>query len=175
MDDKICVAIVRRPQGIKGEVRVSVLMDNPELIKKIDKLSLESGETFDVKRVFNLGTEYGIGFNQFYSPEETLRIKNKKLYADKNLVRLLIGNDNFFVEDLLNKIAVFEDGEIVGKITDIENYGSSDIVFVESEKFHNLCFANVGNIFVSIDEEKNQVVIRKEMFLQTKVCDEDKE
>ena len=36
MDNKICVAIVRKPQGIKGEVKVSVLMDNPELIKKIE-------------------------------------------------------------------------------------------------------------------------------------------
>ena len=56
MDNKICVAIVRKPQGIKGEVKVSVLMDNPELIKKINVLYLESGEEFHVKRIFNLGS-----------------------------------------------------------------------------------------------------------------------
>ncbi len=173
MENKICVGIVRKPQGIKGEVKVSVLLDNNELIKKIDTLYLENGEELKVKRVFNLGTEYGIGFLNFSTPEQALAIKNKKLFADKQVVRNLIGNDNFFLEDLIGRVAVCEDGTKIGKIVDIENYGASDVVFVESEKYHNLCFANTGDIFVSIDEKKNQVVINKEKFLQTKVCDED--
>lgn len=175
MDNKICVAIVRKPQGIKGEVKVSVLMDNPELIKKINVLYLESGEEFHVKRIFNLGSEYGIGFEEFSNPEQTLRIKNKNLYADKAIVRELIGNDNFFISDLINKTAVFEDGTIVGKITDIENYGSCDIVFVDSNVYHNLSFANTGDIFLEIKENENKVVLNKEKFMQTKVCDEDGE
>lgn len=175
MNNKICVAIVHKPQGIKGEVKVSVLMDNPELIKKIDKLYLDSGEELNVKRVFNLGTEYGIGFEQFSNPEETLRIKNKNLYADKNVVRELLHNNNFFIADLIGKTAVFEDGTVVGKITDIENYGASDVVFVKSDEFSNLCFANTGDIFLSIDEKNNQVKIDKEKFMQTKICDQDEE
>lgn len=175
MDDKICVAIVRKPQGIKGEVKVSVLMDNPELIKKINLLYLENGEQLHVKRVFNLGTEYGIGFDEFTNPEQTLMIKNKNLYAEKNVVRNLIGNDNFFISDLIGKTAVFEDGTIVGKISDIENYGSSDVVFVESKIYHNLSFANTGNIFLEIIENENKVVLNKENFMQTKICDEDGE
>lgn len=175
MENKICVGIVRKPQGIKGEVKVSVLLDNNELIKKIDTLFLENGEELKVKRVFNLGNEYGIGFLNFSTPEQALAIKNKKLFADKQVIRNLIGNDNFFLEDLIGKIAVCEDGTEIGKIVDIENYGASDVVFVESKKYHNLCFANTGDVFVSIDDEKNQVLINKEKFLQTKVCDEDDE
>lgn len=175
MDNKICVAIVRKPQGIKGEVKVSVLMDNPEIFKQFEKLYLDSGEELTVKRVFNLGQEYGVGFNQFSTPEETLRIKNKKLYADKTVVRNLIHNNNFFIDDLIGKVAVFEDGTVVGEISDIENYGASDVVFVKSDKYSNLCFANTGDIFISICDEKNQVIINKEKFMQTKICDQDEE
>ena len=175
MEDKICVAIVRKPQGIKGEIKVSVLMDKPELIKKINLLYLDNGEELHVKRIFNLGSEYGIGFDEFSNPEQTLRIKNNKLYADKSFVRSLIGNENFFISDLIGKTAVFEDGTVVGKISDIENYGSSDVVFVESEIYHNLSFANTGNIFLEIKENENKVIINKENFMQTKICDEDGE
>lgn len=173
MNNKICVAVVRKPQGIKGEVKVSVLLDNPELIKKIDKLYLENGEQFNVGRVFNLGQEYGIGFNEFSNPDDTIKIKNKRLYADKDLVRSLIGNDNFFIDDLIGKIAIFEDGSVVGQITDVENYGASDVVFIKSDVYHNLCFANSGNIFVAINENDNTVILNKEQFMKTKVCDED--
>lgn len=175
MDNKICVAIVRKPQGIKGEVKVSVLMDDPEHVKKLNKLYLESGEELHVKRIFNLGNEYGIGFEEFTNPEQTLRIKNKNLYADKSVVRELIGNENFFISDLIGKTAVFEDGMVVGKISDIENYGSRDVVFVDSNVYHNLSFANTGDIFLEIKEKENQVVLNKEKFMQTKICDEDGE
>ena len=70
---------------------------------------------------------------------------------------------------------MFEDGTIVGKITDIENYGSCDIVFVDSNVYHNLSFANTGDIFLEIKENESKVVLNKEKFMQTKVCDEDGE
>lgn len=175
MDDKICVAIVRKPQGIKGEIKASVLLDNPELIKKIKYLYLENGEKLTIKRVFNLGTEYGIGFEEFSTPEETLKIKNKELFAVKSEIREMVGNKDFFIQDLIGKTAIFEDGTIVGEIDDIENYGASDVVFLESKQYHNLSFANIGNIFLQIDDAKGVVVIDKNLFMQTKICDEDGE
>ena len=171
MEEKICVAIVRKPQGIRGEVKVSVLMDNPNEIKKIDTLFDENGKEYKVKRVFQLGQDFGIGFVGFENPEDALKIKNHKLYADKEFVRSLSQENSFFIQDIVGKIAMFENGEIVGVVTDIQNFGASDVVFVKSDNYSNLCFANIGGIFKSVDQDK--VVLDKDIFMQTKVCDED--
>lgn len=173
MNNMICVALVRKPQGIKGEVKISVLLDNPSDIRKLDKLYTESGEELNIVRIFQLGQDFGIGFKEFSNPEQTLKIKGQKLYANRDVIHQIIGNNNFFIEDLINKTAIFENGEVLGKITDIENYGSADVVFVDSKLYTNLSFANTGNIFIKLDEKNNTVVLNKENFMATKVCDQD--
>lgn len=173
MNNMICVALVRKPQGIKGEVKVSVLLDNPSDIRKLDKLYTESGEELNIVRIFQLGQDFGIGFKEFSNPEQTLKIKGQKLYANRDVIHQIIGNNNFFIEDLINKTAIFENGEVLGKITDIENYGSADVVFVDSKLYTNLSFANTGNIFIKLDEKNSTVVLNKENFMATKVCDQD--
>lgn len=173
MDNMICVAIVRKPQGIKGEIKVSVLLDNPVDIKKLDKLYTKNGEELNIVRIFQLGQDFGIGFKEFSNPEQTLRIKGQMLYANRDVIKNLIGNNNFFIEDLIGKTAIFENGEVLGKITDIENYGSADVVFVDSDVYTNLSFANTGNIFIKLDNINNTVILNKENFMATKVCDQD--
>ena len=37
----------------------------------------------------------------------------------------------YFIEDILNFNMVFEDGEELGILTDVQNYGSSDVYFVQ--------------------------------------------
>ena len=44
--ENICVAICRRAQGIKGEVRVTVLLDNVKDITKIKELKPENKNEF---------------------------------------------------------------------------------------------------------------------------------
>ena len=45
-NDLICVAICRRPQGIKGEIRISVLLDNVKTFQKLQNLNLKTNLIF---------------------------------------------------------------------------------------------------------------------------------
>lgn len=171
--DLISVAIVRKPQGIKGEVKISALLDDPNDIKKFKTLYSENGMALNIKRVYQLGQDFGIGFNEITSPEEALKLKNQNLYAKRNDVFSLAKHDEFFIEDLLGKTAIFEDGEVVGKISAIENYGASDIVFIASKFKKNLCFANIGGIILKIDGQN--AVFSKSAFNEVALSDEEGE
>ncbi|MBQ3158488.1 MAG: 16S rRNA processing protein RimM, partial [Clostridia bacterium] len=158
----ICVAICRRPQGIKGEIRISVLLDNAKDISKITELKLENKiDFYKVLRTYQLSDCYGIKLEGIDTVNDATLIKGKKLYAKKSEVDKLKNANDVYIADLLNKVAVFESGEEVGKITDVENYGSADIVFISSSEKKNLSFANIGGIIKSIDYENNKVILNQ--------------
>ena len=169
MEEKICIGIVRKQHGIKGEVKVSILMDNPQDIKKISGVFVENEAVFHkITRIFALSGDFGLKLEGVDSVDDAMKIKNKKLFALKSEVDSLVESGRFYIEDLLNKMAVFEDGSEVGKITAVENYGANDIVFVNSKVFNNLCFANIGGIILSVDNASNTFVLKEEEF--KKVC-----
>lgn len=168
-NDLICVALCRKPQGIKGEIRVTVLLDNVKDITKITELKPENKLDFcKVLRVYQLSDCYGIKLEGVDTVESANQIKGKKLFAKKSEVDKLKSEGDIYIEDIMNKTAVFETGEEVGKIVDVENYGAADIVFINSEKYKNLSFANIGGIITKIDFENNRVVLNQEEF--KKVC-----
>lgn len=171
-NDLICVAICRRPQGIKGEIRVTVLLDNVKDITKITELKPENKfDFFKVLRAYQLSDCYGLKLEGINSVDDVNGIKGKKLFAKKTEVDKLKNNE-IYIADIMNKIAVFESGELVGKIVDVENYGASDIVFIESEKYKNLSFANIGGIIKNIDFINNKVVFDEQEFKKVCVYDE---
>ncbi len=172
MEDLISVAIIRKPQGVRGELRLSVFLDNESDFPKLKKLYLSNGDAFDVERVFKVGGDYAIKINGVSTFEEANKLKNQELFAMRSDIEKLKNPNDFFIADLLNKTARFENGEIVGVIDDVENYGASDIVFIKSKKYHNLSFANIGGIILGIDKEKQEVILDADKFKQVCVFDE---
>lgn len=173
MNDKICIGIVRKQQGIKGEVKATILLDNPSDINKISGVFIENEDVFrKITRVFALSGDFGLKLDGIDSVEQAIKIKNKKLYALKEEVDSLIDSDRFYIEDLIGKKAVFENEEFVGIIDSVENYGANDIVFIKSHNKSNLCFANIGGIILKIDQDNDVVVLNQDEFKKVCVYDE---
>ena len=170
MEKMICVAFVRRVQGIKGDVRISALMDNPADIKKLKTLLVE-GETDmrKVERVFQVSDGFGLKLEGIALVADAEKIKNKKLYALREDIDKLKATKDIYIEDILNKLAVLDNGEELGEIYDVQNFGANDIIYINSKKYKNLCFANIGGIIDEVLEDK--VVLNKQEFDKVSVCD----
>ena len=175
MEKKIAIAYVNKPVGVKGEVKVTILLDNPKLLTKIPYVFLKNSETpIKVERVFKIvGDTAAVKFEGYDNPENALKLKNCELFADRDVIKNLIDDNEIFIADLLLKNAVLSDGEVLGKIVDVENYGANDIVFIESKKYMNLSFANIGGIIESVDEEKNIVRLNKNELWKVAVFDKE--
>ena len=170
MEKYISVGFVRRVQGIKGDVRISVLMDNANDIKKLKTLLVE-GETEErkIERVFQVSDGFGLKLEGINLVSEAEKIKNKKLYAKREDIDKLKNDKDIYIEDILNKVVVLDNGEELGKIFDVQNFGANDIIYINSEKYKNLCFANIGGIIAEVTE--NKVVLNKQEFDKVSVCD----
>ena len=167
------VAFCNKPHGVRGEIKVTVYLDNNKDFKKLKSLYCDkTKQTYQIKRIFELKECYGVGFEGFTTYEQAEQLKNQKLYALKSEIEDMIDEDRIFIDDLIGLTVVYKDGTIIGEIDDIVNYGASDIVFIKSEKMKNLSFANIGGIFLDIDLDNNRVIIDREQF--EKVCVYDK-
>ena len=176
MEKKIAIAYVNKPVGVKGEMKVTILLDDPKILTKIPFLFLKNSDTpIKVERVFKIvGDTAAVKLEGFDNPESAIKLKSCELFAEREVLESLIESDKIFIADLINKIAV-AGGEELGKIVDVENYGANDIVFIDSKKYKNLSFANIGGIIEKIDHEKNIVILNKEKFWQVAVFDKDGE
>ena len=170
MEKYISVGFVRRVQGIKGEVRISALMDKPNDFKKLKSLLVE-GETEErkVERVFQVSDGFGLKLEGISLVSDAEKIKSKKLYAKREDIDKLKNDKDIYIEDILNKLAVLDNGEELGEIFDVQNFGANDIIYINSEKYKNLCFANIGGIITKVNEDK--VILNKQEFDKVSVCD----
>jgi len=172
MDKKefISVALARKAQGIKGEIKISVFLDNPTDIKNVTSLWLEfSNQEFKVERVFCVGSDFAVKLEGIDSVEKANAFKGKHLYARRSEIEKFKANE-IYIADLLNKQAILTDGEVLGTIDDVQNFGASDVVYIKSEKYKNLSFANAGNIIIDVDDDK--VILDKQNFLMFSVYDD---
>jgi 16S rRNA processing protein RimM len=124
--DYVTIGKIVRPQGIKGEVKVLPLTDDPERFCRLKKVFINDGEAVGVLRcritngdVF-LYLEGVLDRNQ----AETLRGADIKIRAaDK--IKLPAGR--YFISDLIGCDVAFEDGQKIGAVADILQYGAADV------------------------------------------------
>lgn len=168
--DKIEVAKIRRPQGVKGELRLEVLLDDPVAFSRIESVYVEGEQAARrIERCFRVSDGFAAKLEGIdRSAAEALR--GKSLFILRADADRLKSSTDYFIADLIGKKAVTDAGETLGVIDDVENFGASDIVFIKSEKYKNLCFANIGGIIDSVSDE--QVVLRAAELEKVWVFDE---
>ena len=129
---KVNVAKLGRAVGLKGEMKIYLLSDFPEQLKKGAKFSINDKELvveyFDLKRDV-------IKFVGINTPEEAKKLTNKILTTTieetKNSCELK--ENEYFWFDVIG-CEVFEDGKKLGIIKDIYRYPQSDYLFILTNK-----------------------------------------
>lgn len=164
--EELEVAQVLKPQGIKGELKFSMLARCKEDIESLKELKLDGQiVTIETSRESN-GFLY-IKFNEFNSISEVERFKNKYLMADKTELAEYLDDGEYFIDDLVNKPVEFENGVSLGVIEDVSNYGSADVITVKKNNGKEVLFSFVDGVIIEVTEEK--VILNKSKFDEVSV------
>ena len=155
------IGIITKSQALKGEFRV-----------KPDLLNLKKYKTFET--VF-------IGKNEYSVEKVTLResfvifkvkgidtcesaeaLRNTEIFADLTEEKV---DDNDYVGYM-----VIVKNEVIGKIVEINNYGSKDIWSIEGNR--NLMLPYIEGLIKSSDDETKTIVLNEEIFTQVAVYED---
>ena len=165
MNDKLTVATILKPQGIRGEVKVKVLCDGAE-------------DLLDLKRVYIDGVEYGVFGVRGQGEFAFLSLKG---VFDRNAAELLRGKDiealrddlpelpdgTYYIADLTGCEVVTSSGESIGEVISVTP-ARTDVYTLSTPK-GEVSFAAAEGVIESVDVENKRITVNKKRFKEVSV------
>ena len=148
------IGVVTKPQALKGQFRIKPEILNLKEFKRFNSLTIDNKE-YDIEAVTLRDTFVIVKLKGIDTCEQAETFRNKKVFAEMEVVV----EDNF---DIIN-FTVELDGEAIGKVTEINNYGSKDICTISTNN-GDILLPLIDNLIVSIDEEKLVVIMDKNIW-----------
>ncbi len=131
MNNKIKVGFIRKAHGLKGEVKILPLTDDPKRFRKLKKLFLGKADEaedhlkeYEVESVRFSIEEVILKFKESCDKDAADSLRGTSVYIDRNDA-VSLNEWEFYTQDLIG-LSVFYKEENVGKITDVLNTGAND-------------------------------------------------
>lgn len=170
--DKLIVGKIVKIHGIKGAVKVVPVIDDEIEFSDLKGVFIDNDDNFhEFEEVFAVSDQIGIKLKDFNSVEEANKIVGKFLYADRNLLESLVESNSFFIEDLKGSKIYLEskNGEYVGILDEIDNFGSADVFYVKSSKYKNLSMPHIQGLIKLFDEKNHIIYLNQDKFEEVAV------
>lgn len=165
MYEQLQIGKIVNIQGIKGEVRVIPLTDNPERFKKLDWLYIDKNGIKDkyylegVKYLKNLVV---LKFKGVDDPEAAEALRGAFLLIDrKDAVKL--PENSYFICDLIGLKVADENGKLLGELKDVLQTGSNDVYVIKCENGSEILLPALKSVVmdISIEEGRMSVIVPK--------------
>ncbi len=163
--EKIEIGKIVKEQGIKGDVKLILFADADFNFSLLKKVYINNTKAL-IERCYPLSGGLGVKFDIITSRNLASTFKNALVYADKKDVECK--QDRYFIADLINKPVMLDDGTLVGKLVDVQNFGSADVIYISGDK--NLLVSHVEGLIESVDDEK--VTFNTQKFNQVAVYED---
>ena len=165
MEEKLNVATVLKPQGIRGEIKIKVFLDDCEDFK-----------TF--KRIFVGGEQYSVLSVRTQGDFAFVALKG---IADRNAAELLRGKEievlrsdcpplpegRYYIADLLGCEVFYTSGEKVGEVKEVVPAGTD--IYVLSTANGEVSFAAADGVIDEVDVEAKKITVNKKRFKEVSV------
>ncbi len=165
----IKVGKVLKAQGIKGELKLSCLLDSPKMLMQVKQLYL-SNNLHNVSKIRSDGTFVFVQFSDILDRNTAELYRGWDVYCEKSLLQL--PNGSYFVDDVIGCRVVLNDGNDVGEVVDILQYGAAD-VYVCKGKMGEVSFPALKDLLISVDVDEKKIVLDKNRFEEVYVVNED--
>jgi 16S rRNA processing protein RimM len=131
MADRVCVAQIGAPHGVRGEVRLWTYTGDPMAVTRYGPLEAEDGT-----RVFEIATlrpakgHLVARLRGIDDRDAAERLTNIKLYVPRERLPAP-ADDEFYHADLVGLTAASADGTVVGTISAVQNFGAGDLLEIQ--------------------------------------------
>lgn len=155
------IGIIVNTHGIKGEVKVMPLTDNPERYEKLKSVYVEGPaglEEYHLSGVKYLKNFVIIKFDEIDNIDVAEAMKNKVIKIDReNAVKLPKGS--FFISDLIGCEVIETNGTVLGKLKEILQTGSNDVYVVVDENNREILIPALKSVVNEVSIENRRITV----------------
>lgn len=129
--DKIKILTFGKAQGIRGEIRVQLHLDNPQTLQDLMPLYDDKGKEYFIEKIRQQNTVFIAKIKHISDRTQAEQLTNSALFVDKN--KLPKNEENEFYYDDLIGLDVKYNGsdEVVGEILRVVDFGAGDLLEIQ--------------------------------------------
>lgn len=131
---RVCLGKLAGTHGVKGLVKVQPFGDDPLLIFDISPLyTSETGsDTIALEYKNPQGKFYLAAIDGITNKEDAAALGKVQIWVDRDeLPELDADEDGYYIEDLIGLDVIGEDGQKIGTVKAVENFGASDLLEIK--------------------------------------------
>ncbi len=159
--ERLVIAEVLKPQGIRGEIKVKTFTDFPEDVKEFGVVYIDDKEYKILS--FRVGTDGAayLGLRGVPDRNAAELLRGKKIEGDRTDAPEL-EEGQYYIVDILGLSCESEEGEFLGTVKDIANLSSEIYTLEKSGK--NILFPAIKGVVVKVDLPNKKLIVNKKRF-----------
>lgn len=160
MTKRILVGKIATAHGIKGFVKLDVYADDEELLNGTVFTDETSADTLTLSFKHPAGNQIVASVKGVGDRNRAEELRGTKLYVDRSALPEPEEGE-FYYEDLIGMNVVDEQGDALGSVIAVDNFGAGDLLDIRkpgsAESFYLLF---VDDTIISIDAENRVITAR---------------
>ena len=140
--------------GLRGEVKIQPWCNTPDFLLEFDRLFLDGTE----RRLLSARVHKGCVIAKLYGIDDVnaaMACKNKIVYINRDDAD--IGEDNWFIQDIIGLPVFTQAGEQLGVLREVLNLPASDVYVVQGEREYLI--PAVDAFLHEVDVENGRIVV----------------
>lgn len=161
MTDRICVAQIGAPHGVRGEVRLRSFTQDPLAFVEYGPLESEDGkQRFEIEALRPAKDHFVARLSGVPDRNAAEKLTNVKLYVSRDVLPDIDEEETFYHADLIGLDAFTQDGAKFGTVATVHNFGAGDIIEIRPEGGGDLVLLPFTETVVpEIDIAKRRIVV----------------
>lgn len=159
MSALVCVARIGAAHGVRGAVKLWTFTEDPFAIKHYGPLLSKDGKRrFEVATAREAKDHLVATFKGVTTRDEAERLNGIELYVPREKLPAT-DEDEYYHTDLIGLAAVTTDGEALGRVLAIHNFGAGDIIEIAPLKGATMLLPFSNAVVPEVDVAGGRVVI----------------
>ena len=132
MADRICVARIGAAHGVRGEVKLWSFTEVPTAVASYGPLETQDGtRRFEIEALRPAKDHFVARIAGIGDRDAAEKLRNLELFIPRARLPKIEEADTFYHADLIGLMAVTRDGETIGVISAVHNFGASDVIEIK--------------------------------------------
>lgn len=155
----VTLAAITSPHGVHGRVKLKLFTESLESFEVLcPELITESGEKIALKVTGEAGGAPVAAIDAIKNRDQAACLRGTLIGVPRRALPEL-DNDSFYHEDLIGLKAMNAQGEILGTVTAIDNFGAGDLVTLQMVNGEEALLALTKEIFTEINVQAGLAII----------------
>ena len=164
-NDKITVAIILKPQGIRGEVKVKAMTDSADDLTAFKSVLID-GVAYSVLSVRAQGEFAYLGLKGIADRNAAELLRGKNIEVDRADMPDL-PDGTYYIGDLIGCTVVNERGDILGTVEDVTP-AKTDIFTLKTDS-KTVMFPAADGVIAEVDERGKKITVNSKRFKEVSI------